>query len=126
MNDHHYLVSHFVLCYVRPSKMIDYQLIKTFSFIQIPTLVSWHSDSAIVMIANEKCRVQYFDISLACIRTQILNEDMVSLMVLELSTFFTNQPSLLKFCFSKKPELNQCNHKYFQSDSFCLVFILLL
>lgn len=92
-----------------------------FSFVKIPAMVSWHADSAIVMIANDKCQVQYFDISLSCVRNQILNEDMVPMMILELSTYFTNQPSLLKFCCSKKPELNQYNNKYIQNDSFLLV-----
>lgn len=85
-------------------------------------MVAWHADSAIVMIANEKCQAQYFDISLACIRSQSLNEDMVPTMSLELSNFFTNQQSLLKLCCSKKPELG--SNKYIQSDSFLLVIII--
>lgn len=105
------------------SKFIYYETINSycFLFVKIPQMVSWHADSAIVMIANDKCQVQYFDVALSCIRNQILNEEMVSMMILELSNFFTNQPSLLKFCCSKKPELNQYNNKYIQNDSFLLV-----
>lgn len=84
-------------------------------------MVSWHADSAIVMIANEKSQIQYFDISLSCIRKQILNEDMTSVIVLELTNFFVTQPHLFKICCSKKPDLSQYNEKYIQSDSFVLL-----
>lgn len=72
-----------------------------------------------MIIANEKSQVQYYDISLACIRSQILNEDLISVNILEISNYFTNQPSLLKICCSKKPELN--SRKYIQNDSFVLL-----
>ena len=87
-------------------------------------MVTWHSDSTIIAIANEKCQVQYFDISLACLRSQILNESMVPMTVLELSNLFTVQPCLLKLSCNKKPELNQYNHQYIQNDSFLLVCFL--
>lgn len=83
--------------------------------------MSWHADSAIVMIANEKSQVQCFDISLSCMRHQILSEDMMPDNVLELSNFFATQPSLLQICCSEKPDLAQYNEKYMQSDSFVLL-----
>lgn len=83
--------------------------------------MSWHADSAILMIANEKCQIQCFDISLSTIRNQILNEDMASVNVLELANFFTNQQSLLRIQCSIKPDLTQYNEKYVQNDTFVLL-----
>lgn len=93
---------------------------KIFSF-QIPTLVSWHADSAIVVIANEKCQMQCFDISLACIRTQIVNDELTSASVLDLTSYFATQPSLLQINCSKKPDLAQYTDKYVQTDSYVLL-----
>lgn len=83
--------------------------------------MSWHADSAIIMIANEKCQIQCFDISLSSIRNQILNEDMTSVNVLELANFFTTQPSLFRIHCSKKPDLSHYNEKYIHNDSFVLL-----
>lgn len=88
---------------------------------QIPTFLSWHADSAIFFIANEKCQVQCFDISLACIRHQIVNEDLNTVNVLDLSSYFVTQPSLLQISCSKKPDLAQYSEKYVQSDSYVLL-----
>lgn len=93
----------------------------TFSIFQIPTLVSWHADSAIVIVANDKCQIQCFDISLACIRNQLISEDMTPATVLDLSSYFAAQPSLLKICCSKKPDMTQYNEKFIQTDSFILL-----
>lgn len=88
----------------------------------IPTLVSWHADSAILMIANEKCQIQYFDCSLSCIRNQIMNEELSSSVgVLDLTTYFTVQSQLLQIKCSKKPDLTQYNERYIQSDSYAVL-----
>lgn len=73
------------------------------------------------MIANEKCQVQYFDISLSCLRNQVISEDASAVNVLDLSAYFSAQPSLLQISCSKKPDLTQYGEKYIQSDSFVLV-----
>lgn len=83
--------------------------------------MTWHADSAIVMIANEKSQIQCFDISLSCIRNQILNEDGTISSVLELSNFFTNQQSLLQIQCNKKPDILQSNQNYIQGDSWVLL-----
>lgn len=88
----------------------------------IPTMVSFHADSAILMIANEKCQIQCFDISLSCIRNQILNEEMTSVSVLDLTGYFmAQQPMLLQMLCSRKPEMVQYNENYIQSDSYILL-----
>lgn len=38
----------------------------------IPTLISFHPDNAIFVIANERGQLQFFDISLACVKNQLL------------------------------------------------------
>lgn len=87
----------------------------------IPTLVSWHDDSAIIIIANEKSQIQFFDISLSCIKSQFSNEDLASFNVIDLSVFFTTQPvSLFAIRCSKKPDLSKYNDKFIQNDSFVL------
>lgn len=87
----------------------------------IPTFVSWHADSAILIIANEKGQIQIFDISLSCIRSQFLNEDLASFSVIDLSVFFTSQPlSLFAIRCSKKSDLSKYNEQFIQNDSFVL------
>lgn len=74
------------------------------------------------MIANEKCQMQCFDISLSCLRNQIISEDMSAVSVLDLSNYFSiTQPSLLQIRCSKKPDLTQYGEKYVQTDSFVLL-----
>ncbi|XP_031632388.1 WD repeat-containing and planar cell polarity effector protein fritz [Contarinia nasturtii] len=87
----------------------------------IPTLVTWHADSACLWISNEKCQIQCFDISLSCIRNQILNEEISSVSVLDLANYFTIQTPLLKINCSKKPDLTQYNERYTQTDSYALL-----
>lgn len=83
--------------------------------------MTWHADSAILMIANEKCQVQCFDISLSCLRNQIIGEDVAAVSVVDLTSYFATQPSLLQISCSKKPDLTQYGEKYIQSDSFVLL-----
>lgn len=88
----------------------------------IPTMVSWHPDSSLFSVANERGQSQCFDISLSCIKTQLLGEDVTPSNVIDLSGFFTKQPTLLKHCWSKKPDLNNNFEKFAQVDcfSFCI------
>lgn len=83
----------------------------------IPTLVSWHADSAIVTIANEKSQIQFFDLSLSCIRNQILNEE----LTFDMGNYFTTQPLLLQICCSEKSDSVQYNENYIQCDSYMLL-----
>lgn len=88
----------------------------------IPTQVAWHPDSSVIIIANERAQLQCFDISLSCIKNQLLSEDMTPSNVLDLSTFFVRQPMLLKLAWSKKPDINHQNEKFAQTDNFLLLY----
>ncbi|KAL1404735.1 hypothetical protein pipiens_005237 [Culex pipiens pipiens] len=87
----------------------------------IPTFVSWHSDSSVVMIANEKCQLQCFDIALSCVRTQLVSEDVVPSSVLDLSNYFAHPCNLAKLCWSRKPEMTEHLEKFAITDSFLLL-----
>lgn len=87
----------------------------------IPTMVSWHADSAIVFVANERCQMQCFDISLACIRNQLLSENMASSSVLDLSGYFNAQPILTHIVWNKKPDLALHTDPFTHSDGFLLL-----
>uniref|UniRef100_A0A182K5W9 Uncharacterized protein n=1 Tax=Anopheles christyi TaxID=43041 RepID=A0A182K5W9_9DIPT len=90
----------------------------------IPTYVAWHSDSSVVMIANEKCQLQCFDIALSCVRMQLLSEtqDGIPSGTFDLSNYFLGHhaPSIQlgRLCWSKKPELVNHSEQYATTDSF--------
>lgn len=88
---------------------------------QIPTFVSWHSDSSVVMIANEKGQLQCFDIALSCVRTQLMSEDVVPSSILDLSNYFAHPSNLAKLCWSKKPEITEHFEKNAITDCFLLL-----
>ncbi|XP_029712205.2 WD repeat-containing and planar cell polarity effector protein fritz isoform X1 [Aedes albopictus] len=87
----------------------------------IPTFVSWHSDSSVVMIANEKGQLQCFDIALSCVRTQLMSEDVVPSSILDLSNYFAHPSNLAKLCWSKKPEITEHFEKNAITDCFLLL-----
>jgi len=87
----------------------------------IPTQVSWHHDSAIALIANERGQLQCFDISLSCVKNQLLSEDVTPSNTLDLSGFFMRQPTLMKLCWGKKPDINNHYDKFAQMDCFLLL-----
>uniref|UniRef100_A0A182SX86 WD repeat-containing and planar cell polarity effector protein fritz n=1 Tax=Anopheles maculatus TaxID=74869 RepID=A0A182SX86_9DIPT len=91
----------------------------------IPTYVAWHSDSSVVMIANEKCQLQCFDIALSCVRMQLLSEtqDGIPSGTFDLSNYFLGHhaPSIQqlgRLCWNKKPELANHGEKFATTDSF--------
>uniref|UniRef100_A0A182PJN4 Uncharacterized protein n=1 Tax=Anopheles epiroticus TaxID=199890 RepID=A0A182PJN4_9DIPT len=90
----------------------------------IPTYVAWHSDSSVVMIANEKCQLQCFDIALSCVRMQLLSEthDGIPSGTFDLSNYFLGHHAptihLGRLCWSKKPELVNHSEQYATTDSF--------
>lgn len=79
-------------------------------------MVTWHADSAFLMIANEKSQMQCFDISLFYIQNQYSNEYILPTNVLDISILFSNQPSLIQIKCGKKMELIH-NKKFLQADS---------
>ncbi|XP_063982059.1 WD repeat-containing and planar cell polarity effector protein fritz isoform X2 [Diachasmimorpha longicaudata] len=68
----------------------------------IPTLASWHSDSFIFTVGNERGQCQHYDISLTCIKTQMLNEESTQSSILDLTSYFRSQPALLQISWCKK------------------------
>lgn len=58
----------------------------------VPCSVAWHCDSALVAISSERGQLQCFDISLACVRTQLLGDDgatMAPASVLDLAAYLS-------------------------------------
>ncbi|KZC05895.1 WD repeat-containing and planar cell polarity effector protein fritz [Dufourea novaeangliae] len=72
----------------------------------IPTLASWHSNGIIFIIGNDKGQFQHFDISLSCIKSQTLSEDVTPANILDLSSYFRTQPALLRMEWNKKNDIN--------------------
>ncbi|XP_019846435.2 WD repeat-containing and planar cell polarity effector protein fritz [Bactrocera dorsalis] len=87
----------------------------------IPTQCAWHSDSSIVMVANERAQFQCFDLALTPVGNQLQSEDVTPLNLLDLSHYFTIQPTLLHIAFSHKPDLTQRSLRYGQTD--CLLLL---
>lgn len=87
----------------------------------IPTQCAWHSDSSIVMVANERAQFQCFDLALTPVGNQLQSEDVTPLNLLDLSHYFTIQPTLLHIAFSHKPDLTQRSLPYGQTD--CLLLL---
>ncbi|XP_063697637.1 WD repeat-containing and planar cell polarity effector protein fritz [Culicoides brevitarsis] len=84
----------------------------------IPQHVSWHCDSALLMIANERCQLQCFDISLSCVKNQLLSDEISPSTVLDLSTYLTGPSvNLVKMCFSKKSDVMTHFEKYAPNDT---------
>ncbi|XP_036329856.1 WD repeat-containing and planar cell polarity effector protein fritz [Rhagoletis pomonella] len=87
----------------------------------IPTQCAWHSDSSIVMVANERAQFQCFDLALTPVGNQLQSEDVTPLNLLDLSHYFTIQPTLLRIAFSHKPDLSHHSLPYVQTD--CLLLL---
>ncbi|XP_059613987.1 WD repeat-containing and planar cell polarity effector protein fritz [Phlebotomus argentipes] len=87
----------------------------------IATMISWHGDSGLVVIANERCQFQCFDISLSCIKSQLISEDYTPSNILDVSNYFSSQPTLSRICWSRKPDLQGHAEKFSQTDSFLLL-----
>ncbi|XP_053961395.1 WD repeat-containing and planar cell polarity effector protein fritz [Anastrepha ludens] len=87
----------------------------------IPTQCAWHSDSSIVMVANERAQFQCFDLALTAVGNQLQSEDVTPLNLLDLSHYFTIQPTLLRITFSRKPDMSQHSLPYVQTD--CLLLL---
>jgi tetratricopeptide (TPR) repeat protein len=82
----------------------------------IPTTITWHPDSALIVIANDRAQLQCFDISLSCIKHQLVGEEMTPSNILDVSNFFARQPSLMRVTWSKKPDISCHRGSYAQVD----------
>ncbi|XP_054264257.1 WD repeat-containing and planar cell polarity effector protein fritz-like [Macrosteles quadrilineatus] len=70
----------------------------------IPTLVCWHPDNCLVIVANERSQLQCFDASLACVKMQLMSEDVTPSTIIDLGAYFKQQPTLLHIGWSRKAE----------------------
>lgn len=73
------------------------------------------------MVANERAQFQCFDLALTPVGNQLQSEDVTPLNLLDLSHYFTIQPTLLHIAFSHKPDLTQRSLPYGQTD--CLLLL---
>lgn len=59
---------------------------------KVPTRCSWHCDSSIILIANNRSQFQCYDLALTPIGQQLLGQDVMPFHLLDLSQYF--MPSL--------------------------------
>jgi len=84
-------------------------------------MVSWHPDGAIIVVANERSQFQCYDIALACIKNQLISEDVIPSNFLDLASYFKNQPTLVQMEWSKKPDVSGYSESYVQTDGLLLL-----
>jgi hypothetical protein len=84
-------------------------------------MVSWHPDGAIIVVANERSQFQCYDIALACIKNQLISEDVTPSNLLDLASYFKNQPTLVQMEWSKKPDVSDYSESYVQTDGLLLL-----
>ncbi|XP_039284336.1 WD repeat-containing and planar cell polarity effector protein fritz isoform X2 [Nilaparvata lugens] len=87
----------------------------------IPTLVCWHPDGALLLVANERCQIQCFDCALACVKIQLLGEDLMPSVLLDLSVYFRHQPTLLHVGWNKKSDALICSSTVAIQDGYLLL-----
>ncbi|XP_013104530.2 WD repeat-containing and planar cell polarity effector protein fritz isoform X2 [Stomoxys calcitrans] len=87
----------------------------------VPIQCSWHSDSSLIVIANTRSQFQCFDLALTPVGNQLQSEDVTPSNLLDLSHYFSTQPTLLQISFSRKPELHHYSHPYAATDSYLLL-----
>lgn len=55
---------------------------------KIPTLAAWHNDGIIFVVGNDRGQFQHFDITLMCIKSQMLSDEATPANILDLSSYF--------------------------------------
>lgn len=88
---------------------------------QIATLVSWHPDGTIVFVANERSQFQCFDLSLSCIKNQLVSEDVTPSNILDLGSYFKNQPTLLHTIWNPRLDVTDWTENFAQTDGVLLL-----
>lgn len=88
----------------------------------IPSVVSWHPDGGLFVIANERCQLQILDVSLAVLKQQLLSEDVSPGNLLDITPYFRVQPTLQNIKWNKKAETSFYGEKFAMSD--CLLLLL--
>lgn len=56
--------------------------------IQIPSIISWHPDGGVFVIANERCQCQILDAALGTLKQQLLSEDVTPGNLLDITSYF--------------------------------------
>lgn len=87
----------------------------------IPTILSWHSDSALILVGSEAGQIQFYDISLACLKAQLISEDIVPISMIDLSVHFKHQIVLKSGVFNEKSTVQRKPDQFAQMDSFIFV-----
>ncbi|TMW49356.1 hypothetical protein DOY81_005574 [Sarcophaga bullata] len=87
----------------------------------IPTQCSWHCDSSMIIVANTRSQFECFDLALTPIGNQLQSEDVTPTNLLDLSHYFSAQPTLLQISFSRKPEIGHSTNNYAGTDCFLLL-----
>nr|XP_018916735.1 PREDICTED: WD repeat-containing and planar cell polarity effector protein fritz [Bemisia tabaci] len=72
----------------------------------IATILCWHPDSSIVIVSNERSQFQCFDLSLSCIKLQLISEDIAPSTILDFGRYFKHQATLLNIEWNLKPSLS--------------------
>ncbi|XP_044021196.1 WD repeat-containing and planar cell polarity effector protein fritz isoform X2 [Aphidius gifuensis] len=93
---------------------------KTIKTTFIATIGSWHNDGYLFTIGNERGQYQHYDISLSCVKSQMLNEESSPTNIHDLSIYFKTQSALLKIDWNKKLNITY-NDKYKNNDSLILL-----
>ncbi|KAK3928665.1 WD repeat-containing and planar cell polarity effector protein fritz [Frankliniella fusca] len=88
----------------------------------IPSIVSWHPDGGLFVIANERCQLQVLDASLAVLKQQLLSEDVAPANLLDITSYFRVQPTLQNVKWNKKAETGYYAEKFVMPD--CLLLLL--
>ncbi|XP_071454800.1 WD repeat-containing and planar cell polarity effector protein fritz homolog [Hetaerina americana] len=86
----------------------------------IPSLVSWHPDGTVVLISNEKGQFQCFDVALACIKLQLIGENINPSNLLDLGVYFRYQPTLILASWNPQVE-SKYRESYAQTDGILLL-----
>lgn len=84
-------------------------------------MISWHPDGTVIFVGNERSQFQCFDIALSCIKNQLISEDMTPSNLVDLGSYFKNQPTLLQMQWGKKPDVTQYCENFAQTDGMLLL-----
>ncbi|KAL3265414.1 hypothetical protein HHI36_009618 [Cryptolaemus montrouzieri] len=61
----------------------------------IPTLCAWQKQGALIAICNERGQIQYYDVALNCVKSQVMSEDDMPSVVLDMTGYFHSQVSVV-------------------------------
>ncbi|CAA9997869.1 unnamed protein product, partial [Nesidiocoris tenuis] len=77
----------------------------------IPSMALWHPDGALIVVANGKGQLQWFDSALAPVSCQLVSTSVLT-SVLDVGSYFKYQPNLVGIHWN--PRANNSPHEAFQ------------